>query len=136
SFPEEPPHPQWRPTRTWQKPVAMTRRGIGAFIAGVLFGFAWLVVRLWRGIVAVVGPVMRKASDLAMAPYGRAERGYLKLLPAALGRPVVVLGSAGAAFVLALLLVPLLGADLIPQLAQDRFDMTVKLPPGTPLRET
>jgi hydrophobic/amphiphilic exporter-1 (mainly G- bacteria), HAE1 family len=31
---------------------------------------------------------------------------------------------------------PLLVADLIPQLAQDRFEMTVKLPPGTPLRDT
>ncbi|MGV8942194.1 MAG: efflux RND transporter permease subunit [Lysobacter sp.] len=136
SFPEEPAHPQWQPTRKWQKPVATTRRGIGAAIGGVFFGIAWLVVRAWRGVVAVVGPVMRKASDLAMAPYARAERGYLKLLPAAMARPVVVLGSATAAFVLALLLVPLLGADLIPQLAQNRFDMTVKLPPGTPLRET
>jgi HAE1 family hydrophobic/amphiphilic exporter-1 len=35
-----------------------------------------------------------------------------------------------------MLAVPLLGTDLIPQLAQDRFEMTVKLPPGTPLRET
>jgi HAE1 family hydrophobic/amphiphilic exporter-1 len=35
-----------------------------------------------------------------------------------------------------LLLIPHLGVDLIPQLAQDRFDMTVKLPPGTPLAET
>ncbi|KIQ96121.1 Transport protein [Lysobacter sp. A03] len=136
SFPEEPPHPQWQAKRRWQKPVAATRRGVGAAISGVLFGVAWLVVRFWRGTVAVVGPVMRKASDLAMAPYARAERGYLKLLPAAMARPIVVLGSAAAAFVLALLLVPLLGADLIPQLAQDRFDMTVKLPPGTPLRET
>src|SRR5690606_36714879 len=33
-------------------------------------------------------------------------------------------------------MVRLLGADLIPQLAQDRFEMTVKLPPGTPLAET
>ena len=136
SFPEEPAHPQWQPTSKWQKPVATTRRGIGAGIGGLVYGIAWLVVRAWRGLVAVVGPVMRKASDLAMAPYARAERGYLKLLPAAMGRPVVVLGSATAAFVLALLLVPLLGADLIPQLAQNRFDMTVKLPPGTPLRET
>ncbi|MDQ3057181.1 MAG: efflux RND transporter permease subunit, partial [Pseudomonadota bacterium] len=93
-------------------------------------------VRLWRGIGAVVGPVMRKASDVAMAPYGRAERGYLRLLPAALQRPKFVLLAAGGAFALALLVVPLLGADLIPQLAQDRFEMTVKLPPGTPLRET
>ena len=116
SFPEEPAHPQWQPTSKWQKPVATTRRGIGAGIGGLVYGIAWLVVRAWRGLVAVVGPVMRKASDLAMAPYARAERGYLKLLPAAMGRPVVVLGSATAAFVLALLLVPLLGADLIPQL--------------------
>ena len=36
----------------------------------------------------------------------------------------------------ALLLVPLLGVDLIPQLAQDRFEMTATLPPGTQLAET
>ena len=136
AFPEEPPHPQWRPTSKLQKPLALAERGVGAGARGGFFGLAWLVVRAWRVLVAVVGPVMRKASDIAMAPYGRAERGYLKLLPAALARPVLVMGSAAAAFVLTLLMVPLLGADLIPQLAQDRFEMTVKLPPGTPLAET
>src|SRR3546814_5012956 len=30
AFPEEPPHPQWRPDRRWQKPVAATGRGAGA----------------------------------------------------------------------------------------------------------
>ena len=30
----------------------------------------------------------------------------------------------------------MLGMDLIPQLAQDRFEMTAKLPPGTPLAQT
>jgi hydrophobic/amphiphilic exporter-1 (mainly G- bacteria), HAE1 family len=136
AFPEEAPHPQWHPDSKWQKPVAATGRGIGAGIRGAFFGIAWLLVRLWRGIVAVVGPVMRKASDLAMAPYDRAERGYLKLLPGALHRPWLVLGFAAAAFAATLAVVPLLGADLIPQFAQDRFEMTVKLPPGTPLRET
>jgi HAE1 family hydrophobic/amphiphilic exporter-1 len=136
AFPEEPPHPRWQPTSRLQKPLAAAEHGIGAATRGGFFGIAWVVVRAWRGLVAVVGPVMRKASDLAMAPYGRAERGYLRLLPAALGRPALVLGAAAAAFALTLLLVPTLGADLIPQLAQDRFDMTVKLPPGTPLRET
>ena len=48
----------------------------------------------------------------------------------------VVLGVAAAAFVATLAAVPMLGADLIPQLAQDRFEMTVKLPPGTPLAQT
>lgn len=136
AFPEEPPHPQWQPRQRWLKPVAAGRRGLGAALRGSFFGAAWLLVRLWRGLVAVVAPAMRKASDIAMAPYARAERGYLKLLPAALRRPWLVLGCAAAAFAATLLALPTLGVDLIPQLAQDRFEMTVKLPPGTPLRQT
>jgi len=136
SFPEEAPHPKWQPASRVLKPVAAVEHGVGSATRGSFFGVAWLVVRLWRGLSAVIGPVMRKASDLAMAPYNRAENGYLKLLPAALKRPWLVLGSATIAFVLTLMVVPMLGADLIPQLAQDRFEMTVKLPPGTPLRDT
>ncbi len=136
SFPEEEPHPKWQPQSKLQKPVAAVGHGVGAASRGTFFGIAWVFIRIWRGLVAVVGPVMRKLSDLAMAPYGRAERGYLKLLPAALSRPWLVLGFAAAAFAVTLMVVPLLGADLIPQLAQDRFEMTVKLPPGTPLRDT
>ena len=136
AFVDEPPHPQWQPEKRWQKPIAGAGRGIGVGVRGFFYGIAWVFVRIWRGLVAVVGPVMRKASDLAMSPYGRAERGYIKLLPAAMGRPALVLGLAAIAFTLTMLVVPLLGADLIPQLAQDRFEMTVKLPPGTPLRET
>jgi HAE1 family hydrophobic/amphiphilic exporter-1 len=136
AFPEEAPHPQWTPDSRWQKPLAATGRGVGVAGRGASFGLAWLVVRVWRGLVAVVGPVMRKASDLAMAPYNRAEAGYLRLLPASLHRPWLVLGFAAATFLVALAVVPMLGADLIPQLAQDRFEMTVKLPPGTPLAKT
>ncbi len=97
---------------------------------------AWAIIRVWRGVVAVVGPVMRKASDVAMKPYAGAERGYLKLLPGALHHPGKVLGCAALAFVATMALVPMLGADLIPQLAQDRFEMTAKLPAGTPLKQT
>ena len=136
AFPEEAPHPQWKPASRWQKPLAATGRGVGAASRGASFGLAWLVVRIWRGLTAVVGPVMRKASDLAMAPYNRAEAGYMRLLPASLHRPWLVLAFAAATFVVALAAVPMLGADLIPQLAQDRFEMTVKLPPGTPLAKT
>ncbi len=136
AFPEEAPHPEWKPGSRWQKPLAATGRGVGAASRGASFGLAWLVVRAWRGLAAVVGPVMRKASDLAMAPYNRAEAGYMRLLPASLHRPWLVLAFAAATFVVALAAVPMLGADLIPQLAQDRFEMTVKLPPGTPLAKT
>jgi HAE1 family hydrophobic/amphiphilic exporter-1 len=136
AFPEEPAHPQWRPDSRLKRPVAATGRGIGAAVRGLVFGIAWVFVRAWRLLVRVVSPVMGKLSDVAMSPYGRAERGYLRLLPGALARPGRVLAVATIAFVAALLVVPTLGTDLIPQLAQDRFEMTVKLPPGTPLRET
>jgi hydrophobic/amphiphilic exporter-1 (mainly G- bacteria), HAE1 family len=136
AFPEEPPHGRWQPASPLQKPVAIAGRGLGAAVRGVFFAIAWAFVRVARLLVAVVGPVMRKASDIAMSPYGRAERGYLRLLPRALARPGLVLGLAAAAFAATLAVVPMLGADLIPQLAQDRFEMTVKLPPGTPLRDT
>ncbi|HJR72222.1 MAG TPA: efflux RND transporter permease subunit [Luteimonas sp.] len=136
AFPEEEAHPKWQPESKLQKPVAAVGHAAGATSRGAFFGIAWIVIRIWRGLVAVIGPVMRKFSDLAMAPYGRAERGYLKLLPAAMRRPWFVLGFAAVAFLATLAVVPLLGADLIPQLAQDRFEMTVKLPPGTPLRDT
>ncbi|WP_415253967.1 efflux RND transporter permease subunit [Thermomonas sp.] len=135
-FPEEPALERWQPQKTWQKPASYAGRGIGGLFRGAFFGVVWLVVRIWRGIGAVVGPVMRKTSDLAMAPYARAERGYLRILPAALERPLPVLAGATIAFVLTLAAVPLLGTDLIPQLAQDRFEMTAKLPPGTPLAQT
>ena len=135
-FPDEPVNERWTPERRWQKPVAMGGRGIGAFFRGIFFGVAWAVVRAWRAIATVVGPVMRKASDVAMSPYHRAERGYLNVLPKALARPVPVLAVAAVAFGLTMMAVPLLGTDLIPQFAQDRFEMTAKLPPGTPLAKT
>jgi hydrophobic/amphiphilic exporter-1 (mainly G- bacteria), HAE1 family len=104
--------------------------------APVFFGFAWLLLRVWRIASAAIGPFMRKLSDISMAPYHRLEALYLRALPSAIRRPGVVLSAAAVSFAIALAAIPLLGTDLIPQLAQDRFEMTVKLPPGTPLRET
>lgn len=136
AFPAEAPHPQWAPTSKLGRPVAATGRGIGTAVRAVVFGIAWALVRAWRAATRVVGPVMRRASDIAMAPYARAERTYLRTLPAALHRPGLVMALAAGAFAATLACVPLLGTDLIPQLAQDRFEMTVKLPPGTPLART
>ncbi|WP_269790764.1 efflux RND transporter permease subunit [Stenotrophomonas sp. Iso1] len=135
-FPAEDPRQPWQPESRWKKPAAYAGRGIGAMFRYGFFAVVWAVVKVFRGIAAVVGPVMRKASDLAMAPYNRAEAGYLRMLPAALKRPWPILGGATLAFALTLAVLPLLGVDLIPQLAQDRFEMTAKLPPGTPLAQT
>ncbi len=136
AFPEEAAHPQWRPDQRWQRPAAATGRGIGWALRGLFFAIAWALVRAGRLLAALAGPPMRTASRVAMAPYARAESGYLRILPATLGRPRLVLGVALVAFVATMALVPTLGTDLIPQLAQDRFEMTARLPPGTPLRQT
>nr|WP_245156337.1 efflux RND transporter permease subunit [Lysobacter solisilvae] len=136
AFPEEAPHPKWQPASRAFKPLAFIVHMISGAFRWAFFGIAWVVVRVWRGVSGGVGPVMRWLSDRAMGTYGRVESRYLRLLPSALDRPGLVLGGAAAAFALTLVLVPMLGADLIPQLAQDRFEMTVKLPPGTPLRDT
>jgi HAE1 family hydrophobic/amphiphilic exporter-1 len=80
--------------------------------------------------------VMKGGSWLVMWPYERAAHAYHAFLPKALARPLPVLGLAAFALAGSLALVPSLGLDLIPQLAQGRFDMTVTLPPGTPLAET
>src|SRR5690606_32994391 len=118
------------------RPFAALVRWTGVAVRALAFGLAWVLVRMGRLLSLVVGRPMGAASRIAMAPYERAERGYLRLLPAALARPALVLGIAAAAFVASMAIVPTLGTDLIPQLAQDRFEMTMRLPPGTPLRET
>jgi len=135
-FAEEAPPPRWQPRSFWLQPLAWCGRALKAVLRGSVFAASWLSVRTWRGLTRLIGPLMRAASDIAMAPYHRAERFYLAQLPAALDHPGRVLGAALAAFVLAMAMLPMLGTDLIPQLAQDRFEMTVKLPPGTPLART
>jgi HAE1 family hydrophobic/amphiphilic exporter-1 len=90
-----------------------------------------------RPVAAGVGYGMRFIGRiLVLIPYEWMASGYRRFLPGALKQPWLVLGFAAAMFGVAVLLLPTLGMDLIPQLAQGRFDMVVKLPPGTPLAET
>ncbi|KFN52342.1 hypothetical protein N790_00805 [Arenimonas malthae CC-JY-1] len=136
AFPAEAPHPDWRPQHKLLKPVAGARRGLGWLVGGLVFALSWGVTTLFRLGAATIGRGLSWAGGWVMRPYDWAARGYERLLPTALARPSLVLGSAAAAFAVALALVPTLGLDLIPQLAQDRFEMTVKLPAGTQLRDT
>ena len=83
-----------------------------------------------------LGPWAVKLSEYAIKPYEMAAKRYHEILPGALQRPWLVLGGATLAFVISLGLLTTLGADLIPQLAQDRFEMTARLPSGTRLADT
>ena len=79
---------------------------------------------------------LARVGEVILIPYEHAAAFYHRILPKVLDRPTPILAVAGVAFVAAMLLASTLGTDLIPQLAQDRFEMTAKLPPGTQLRET
>ncbi len=82
------------------------------------------------------GNFMVKLGDKIIKPYDYAAVYYRNILPKVLDKPHNVLVAAATAFVASLLLATTLGSDLIPQLAQDRFEMTAKLAPGTRLEET
>jgi HAE1 family hydrophobic/amphiphilic exporter-1 len=90
----------------------------------------------WMFIGRITGRVLGAIGKVLLKPYDWLESYYQRALPRALVRPWPVLSFAALAFFLSLLLVPGLGLDLIPQLAQGRFEMTVKLPPGTPLADS
>ncbi|MBZ0223199.1 MAG: efflux RND transporter permease subunit [Dokdonella sp.] len=105
--------------------AVLARMLLALLAAPLLWLLGWLARKLLAGLGAVVG-----------GSYERAAAAYHRFLPHALAHPARVLGAATLAFALTLALVPGLGLDLIPQLAQGRFDMTVTLPPGTPLAES
>ncbi len=102
----------------------------------LVFAFGWLLAANGRGGARVLGTVLGGIGRIVLMPYNWAESGYHRLLPRALSNPVPVLATAATAFVLSLFVASTLGTDLIPQFAQDRFEMTAKLPPGTQLRDT
>ena len=135
----------------------MARRpGVPAAIGGALLALLaapfrlvwWVLVMLanfavrgallgWRAWTAFVLPRIAAVGEFVLRPYDAAADAYRqRVLPAALRQPTLVLGTAGIAFLLSLGMATTLGTDLIPQLAQDRFDMTAKLPAGTKLADT
>lgn len=108
-----------------------------ALLSLLAAGVLALVLLCWRGFVSQVLPRVAAVGEFLLRPYARLAGGYRQyLLPAALDRPGVVLGTAGTAFLLSLGIATTLGTDLIPQLAQDRFEMTATLPAGTQLADT
>ena len=109
-------------------PPGRVTRGTGRalrFAALPLAAVAWLARVIMRPLVWAF-----------QALYGRAARIYAPLLRTSLRYRWSVVGVAIAMFAVALSLVPKLGFELIPQLAQGEFAAEVRLPPGAPLNET
>jgi HAE1 family hydrophobic/amphiphilic exporter-1 len=136
SFAPEGEHPQWQPDNRVGKVAAASGRGAKKVFGWGVFGASWAVVLGGRGFAHTVGRGMAWLGEKILMPYELAAAYYHRKLPQALERPWMILGSAAVAFLISIGIALTLGTDLIPQLAQDRFEMTAKLPPGTQLRET
>jgi len=137
AYKDEEPSPGWQPT-------SRLGHGVKAVVSPVsrLF-FRWIPLLFMRvtfivssTVGRVIGKALRAVGRIVLMPYNAAARAYRTSLPKALAHPWKVLGFAAAAFVASVVLIPTLGMDLIPSLAQGRFEMTVKQPPGTALIDT
>lgn len=133
---ESKPHPANPQEGRFMRIVRGAIRGF-AKVVSVVFVFVtkWLI-RGFRGLGWLLGLVLNPAAKWVMAMQVKQENTYAAVLPWVLRNPVRVLGTAFAAFALAVAMIPSLGLDLVPQLAQGQFEATLKLPPGTPLAET
>jgi HAE1 family hydrophobic/amphiphilic exporter-1 len=133
--PVSPPRPL--PSNRVLRALAVAARALGEFFGHTLpRAFGVLVAIVARLCGLVFGRILRFVGRFVIWPYDRAAAFYHRSLPKALEHPWRVLGFSAVALAATLSLLPTLGLDLIPQLAQGRFDMTVTLPPGTPLAET
>lgn len=117
-----------------------------------VFRFVWEVLALLLRVVTfslfsvlrlvgkalsiVVGMPLGWAAGGLQHGYAALEARYHGLLQASLKQPVIVLGIAAIMLVVAGFLGRQLGSDLIPQFAQDRFELTMRLTPGTLLEDT
>jgi hydrophobic/amphiphilic exporter-1 (mainly G- bacteria), HAE1 family len=80
--------------------------------------------------------ILSGPARLVMHSFSALERLYTGLLRHSLKNPLPVLLIGVASFVFAMSLVPKLGLELIPEFAQGRLQVDVKLPPGTGLVQT
>ena len=136
AFKPEAPHPDWTPNNRVGNAVAVAGRGARSGVRWGSFGMAVGILTVFRAVFGGIGFVLAHVGEFILRPYERAAKWYGRILPRAIAKPWLILASSAIAFVVALGVASTLGTDLIPQLAQDRFEMTAKLPPGTQLRET
>lgn len=111
-------------------------RGIWFVISTVVFVLAWVLQRLSGLLGRLAMRVLSPMAKITMAFFDAMLGRYDVLLPWSLRNPAVVLGAAALSLLAALALVPSLGVELIPEFAQGRLQVDIKLPVGTPLART
>ena len=93
-------------------------------LASVLFG-------------AVLKPLVALLVKLFDMSYGRLSAWYPTVLKRSVENPGIVVAAAATPFVLCILiLMPMVGRELIPEVHQGEFNVEVSMPVGTPLQKT
>jgi HAE1 family hydrophobic/amphiphilic exporter-1 len=112
------------------------KRGVGLGLRALVFYVVVVLGHVFRAVSRLMSWLLTPLANLTNRAHDAVEERYARFLPYAMTHPVQVLGVALLAFVASLMLVPGLGVDLVPQLAQGQYEATLKLPPGTPLART
>jgi len=107
----------------------------GRFTRGVAFVLR-LFIRLGRGTAWLVRKAMWPLTWLFQGFYNLAARIYAPLLASSLRHRWIVMGAATVAFASTVAIVPRLGYELLPQLAQGEFYVDIRLPAGSPIQAT
>jgi HAE1 family hydrophobic/amphiphilic exporter-1 len=137
AYKDEERSPGWQPTSRFGHAVKKVISPVSKlFFRWIPYGLAVSGFFVFRVVGKAVGKALRFVGRFVLMPYEAAARAYRAMLPKALARPVTVLAFAAIAFAASVALIPTLGLDLIPSLAQGRFEMTVKQAPGTALIDT
>ncbi|MFU8831195.1 MAG: efflux RND transporter permease subunit, partial [Wenzhouxiangella sp.] len=119
-------------------------RGFFATVRWVLYfvmtAVAIFLTRIFGGSARLIGRGLHQLFRPLVGGFNRLYDGlsnrYPALLRRALDRRGVTVLVALALFALALAMIPRLGMELVPTMAQGEFQVEVKLAPGTPLART
>ncbi|MGD8977588.1 MAG: efflux RND transporter permease subunit [Gammaproteobacteria bacterium] len=101
-------------------------------MAAVVRLFRWI----FRGVGTLMSWILRPLVWLFQGFYALLARIYPGLLRWSLRHRWLIVLAAGLALAGTLSLVPRLGSELIPQLAQGEFNVKIRLPSGSPLSAT
>ncbi len=113
-----------------------TERHAPGFIGRGLAWVVWAVRNLVRLLGRLLKVLLTPVVWLCSAFYQSVATLYRPLLNGALNHRAVVVAIAGLLMAATVALIPKLGTELIPQLAQGEFSLNMRLTPGTPLAET
>lgn len=122
-----------QPRTRFGRGMRSLRRGVFTVAPAVLARLGYWVS---RGVSWLAYMILRPLALGVQRGHERLLAGYQRLLPWALGHRAAVLGIAAVLFAGSAAVVPRMGMELIPQLAQGRFNVDLTLQPGTPLEGT